>query len=189
MIKYVTLLLLLFVLIYMLARQSALQRLGLAIRLALLIALLIILAYAPFVVGAPDPSQLFAGMSPALNPMPNNAGLLLRQAGAALLQAAGADPAQYVNLAMNGAFAVFVVLMLPTLTYAKTTLADVMGRFGLATLIYSFLIYAGSFPWYLVCPFTALALAPPTRTMLYTRLLSIGLGVGFTLQVTRLIPK
>ena len=85
--------------------------------------------------------------------------------------------------------AIVVVLMLPTLTFAQTTLADVMGRFGLATLIYTFLIYGGSFPWYMVGPLTALSLAPPTRAMLYTRLLSLGLGVGFTLQMTRLLPK
>lgn len=189
MIKYVTLLLLLFMLIYYLARQNSLQRLGLAIRFGLLIALLVIVAYAPFVVGAPDPSQLFAGMSPSLNPMPNNAGQLLRHGTAALVQAVGFDPSEYTNLAMNAAFALVVVLMLPTLTFAATTVADVMGRFGLATLIYTFLVYAGSFPWYLVCPLTSLSLAPPSRATLYTRLLTIGLGVGFTLQVTRLIAK
>lgn len=189
MVKYVTLLLLVFMLIYYLARQNSLQRVGLAIRFGLLIALLVVVAYAPFVVGAPDPSQLIAGMSPSLNPMANNAGQLLRHGTGALLQAAGFDPSEYTNLAMNGAFAIVVVLMLPTLTFAQTTLADVMGRFGLATLIYTFLIYGGSFPWYMVGPLTALSLAPPTRAMLYTRLLSLGLGVGFTLQMTRLLPK
>jgi len=189
LIKYVTLLLLVMALLHVLVRQSSLQRIGLAVRLGLFAALILVLCYAPFIAGVPDPTQLFAGVSPALNPMPNNAGSFLRQLAAVALQAAGLDPAAYVNLALNGAFALFVLFLLPGLLTAKATLADVMGRFGLATLVYSFLIYGGSFPWYLVCPLVALAVAPPTRATRYLRLLAIGLGIGFMLQVTVLIPK
>ena len=49
------------------------------------------------------------------------------------------------------------------LVYSSRTLADVMGRFGLATLIYTFLIYGGSFPWYMVGPLTALFFSTPLK--------------------------
>jgi hypothetical protein len=164
LIKYVTLLLLGMALIHVLARQSSLQRLGLAIRLGLIMALMIVVFYAPFMFGVSETSQLFIGVSPALNPMPNNAGAIVRQLTAVLIQAAGFDAAAYVNLVLNGIFAVFVVLLLPGLLTAKATLADVMGRFGVATLLYSFLIYGGSFPWYLVCPLVSLAVAPVPKS-------------------------
>lgn len=189
LIKYVTLLLLGIALAHLLARMSSLQRLGLAVRVGLVSALMIVIFYGPFMVGASDPAQLLGGVSPSLNPMVNNAGAALRRLTAVAIEAAGFDPAAYVNLVLNALFAGFVLVLIPGLMAARATLADVMARFGLATLLYSFLIYGGSFPWYMVCPLAALAAAPPTSMTFYLRLLGIGLSIGLMMQVTVLIPK
>lgn len=189
LIKYVTLLLLALALVQVLAQQSSLRRSGLVVRLGFSMALILLLSYAPFLTGLADPAQLFAGVSPSLNPMPNNASSMLHQLATVALQSVGLDPTANVNLALNAVFSLFVLLLLPGLLATKATLADVMGRFGLATLLYSFLIYGGSFPWYLVCPLAALAVAPATTTTLYLRLLAIGLGIGFMLQAAVLLPN
>jgi hypothetical protein len=147
------------------------------------------LFYAPFLSGLSDPGQLLSGMSPSLNPMPNNAGAITRQVIGALLIVAGLEPAQYTTIALNGLFVILLMYLVVGLASTRATLADVWGRFGLATLIYTYLIYGGSFPWYLVCPLTALALGPPTHAMLYVRLLTIGLGFGFMAQMASLVAK
>jgi len=188
LIKYVTLLLLGMAAIHVLSRQSS-RQLGLGLRLIVASAVMIVVVYAPFMSGLPDPMQVFSGMSASHNPMPNNAGYLLRQITGFAAQAAGLDPASYVNLILNILFVFFVVLLVPGLVTKEAGLADVMGTFGLATLVYSFLIYGGSFPWYLVCPLVALAVAPPVQATVYLRLLAIGLGIGFMMHVTVLIPR
>jgi hypothetical protein len=180
MIKYVTLLLLVLVVFHAIARQPE-QRGGTALRLGVFGLVIVVLFYAPFLSGVADPLQLLTGVSPSLNPMQNEAGMAVRRMVGSLLQSTGIDGQQYASLALNAAFGVFVLLLLPGLASPKATWADVLGRFGMATLIYTLLIYGGSFPWYLVCPLSVLALAPPTRTTLYTRLITVGLGVGLML--------
>jgi hypothetical protein len=189
LIKYITLLLLGFALIHVLVRQSSLHRLGLAIRLGLFAALLLLVFYGPFLSGIPEPAQLVIGVSSSLNPMPNNAGLLLRHATASLLGATGLDAMLSVSSALNAVFALFAASLIPAIVRPGATFVDLLGQFGLASVVYTFLIYGGSFPWYLVSPLAALAAAPETRTTLYIRLLTIGLGIGLMLQTTILIPR
>lgn len=186
LIKYTTLLLLVLVVIHVLSRQSG-QRLGTAVRLGIFSLFIVTLVYSPFLSGAPDPLQLVAGISPSLNPMPNSAGLAAQWIAAEVLKAFGLAPQQYVALLLSVIFAVFVLLLLPGLTAAGATMADVFARFALAALVYTFVVHGGSFAWYLVCPLTALALGPPTRGTFYLRLVTVGLAMGLTFQTTILI--
>lgn len=182
LVQYMTALLLGLLLIFVLARQSRLLRLGLALRIGLFIAFLLVLAYSPFLLGVPDPTQLVGGASPTQNGL----GQVVRYLTGTLLHLVGVDAA-YVDLFLNAAFAVFVLLLLPEMLAPEATLADVLGRFGAAALVYTLLVHGGGFPWYFVCPITALAAATPTRTTLYLGLLTI--GIGFTMQMTTLMSQ
>jgi hypothetical protein len=85
---------------------------------------------------------------------------------------------------LNLGFAVLLVVWARRVLLAQTQWPDIFTYFGVASLVYVYIVYAYSFPRQLLAPLTAAVLGPPTRGNLRLLVCCIGLGVGFMLGYT-----
>lgn len=158
LVKYLTGLLLILVVARQLAQERVWRKRAKKAGLTVIIsAPLIAGLYLPFWAGTERAGQLLVGSSPTLNSMHNIVGMGLRVALASLLEQLGIGGDEgsldaYVVWGLNFVFALLVLAFVIVAVRSKTCWARVLELWGIATVVYVVLIYAGAFPWYLVSP-------------------------------------
>jgi hypothetical protein len=192
MVKYLTLLLVLFYVIHYAARETAWKRrAAVAGRMGVVSVVVIAGLYLPFLVGVDSARQLAAGLS--LNPMPNLVRPLVIAVISRLLVGSGGSvpfgitPDAWAGLLLHGGFAALLVLLARRVAVQRAGVSEVASAFGLVSLVYPYVVFGGSFPWYLVSPLAIALLGPQRRADLRLLVICIGLGIGLMLGYAKLI--
>lgn len=127
----------------------------------------IMLLYLPFVSGAQSPHDFVAGLSFDLNPMPNFIGTAVVGMIDWTLRLSGLDVLVSGRTVINGGFAAALAAAMTFVTRPGSTLTNVFLAYGALSFIYAFIVFAGSFPWYLASPIAGVSLGGPSRTALF----------------------
>jgi len=187
LVKYATGLLLILVVARQLAEERAWrERAAKAGLMAIIVVLLVAGLYFPFWPGAERVGWLLVGSSPMLNSMQNVVGLALRAALEGLLAVLpfARDQATldaYVVWGLNAVFGLLVLAFVRTVAHQGVGWLRVLELWGLATLTYVVLIYAGAFPWYLVSPIAIASTVSWTAVGRRLALWSCGIGMAMML--------
>lgn len=148
LVKYVTGLLLIFVLVYWLTQAATVrERVRILLLTGAVSAAVALLFYLPFLAGVTSPLQLLAGGAALRNVLDNPARMLL---GAAARQLGLGEA--WLGPVLHGAFAVFLVWSLRSLARAGGGWPRLSARWGAAHLLYVLFVFGGFFPWYMVAP-------------------------------------
>lgn len=157
MVKYLTFLLLAILGIYVLAREKTPKQVAVqALRISAVTALVTMIAYAPFARGL-SPNDVLTGLVSAPNPMPNPIGIAVREwAGHPFGIALDGDSVLLLS------FVLFLALLAFRLLLPRADLADVSSRYAWASFVYCYVVFAGTFTWYLISPAAAIAVSKKT---------------------------
>jgi hypothetical protein len=186
LVKYLTLVLIVFYIAHCLTRERSWHKAAsLALRMAAVAALALLVLYAPFLSGLDDPRQLFSGV--AFNPMPSPMRSLMRAVVGRLLATLGGTDGPTSVIGVHLGFGALLLLLARGVVNPEAGWSQVFGRFSVASFIYVYLIFGGSFPWYLIAPLTASLLGPATPANRSMLAVCFGLGLGFMLGYTKLI--
>lgn len=192
MIKYITALLVLFIVVRFVADQiswrvsAALLAKMAAVGVAVIGAL-----YLPFTLAVERPEQLLAAASPAENNMPNPLWHMLHSGWSALAtNVAGIGPVAaetYLVWGLNIAFVGLVVFAVRSVAVNRSGWPRMLELWGIISLTYIVLIFGASFPWYLVSTLTIAFVGASTRMNGFLAASSTGVGIALMLMYARLI--
>lgn len=193
LIKYLTALLVLFFVVRCLVAEESRRRAALlALRMVVIGVALAGALYAPFAIGVDQPGQLLGAGAPSVNNMPNPLWLTLRRVATGLATSiGGVEQAQaaetYLVWVLNLGFLVLALSVAGAVARERADWARVATLWGVVSLVYIFVVFGATFPWYLVSPLAIAFVGGSTR--LNNRLLAccVGLSIALMLLYTVMI--
>lgn len=180
-VKYITAILAALALIRSLGALKATNRPRTAMAWGAVGAATVVGLYLPFVSGTISPLDFFTGLSSDLNQMPNFIGLAVVDAAESTLRHSGLDATASGRTIVNLIFAAACTIALAHAARPGSTLTSVFLPYGILSFCYAFVVFGGSFPWYLVSPIAGAALSGASRSALFFTALVVTIALQLML--------
>ncbi len=180
LVKYVSGILLVFVVLHALAaRPTWRRRAALAGKIAGVSLVVVGGLYAPFLAGRSGPLDLVRSAAPTLNAMPNPLRILLVERAP--------WPETYGLWGLNLGFAGLLLVLARGAWTKQPDWPRIVRPWSLSTIVYVLVVYGAGFPWLLTLPLASAFLAPRDRGGFRLRALAIGSSIVLTMLYAEVV--